>query len=96
MRAAWVVIGVALVLASGCAQQDWIDRTLVTVDVTGIWERAGSSTVRPRCTPRIAASRSESAARLTTYPVAPAAKAARRYAGTSCIVRTSTFVAGAA
>ena len=37
MRAAWVVIGVALVLASGCAQQDWIDRTLVTVDVTGTW-----------------------------------------------------------
>jgi hypothetical protein len=32
MRAAWVVIGVALVLASGCAQQDWIDRTLVTVE----------------------------------------------------------------
>ena len=35
MRAAWVVIGVALVFASGCAQKDWIDRTLVTVDVTG-------------------------------------------------------------
>ena len=38
MRAAWAVIGVALVLASGCAQKDWIDRTLVTVDVTGVWE----------------------------------------------------------
>jgi hypothetical protein len=37
MRAAWVVIGVALVFASGCAQTDWIDRTLVTVDVTGNW-----------------------------------------------------------
>ena len=37
MRAAWVAIGVALLLASGCAQQDWIDRTLVTVDVTGTW-----------------------------------------------------------
>ena len=23
--------------ASGCAQKDWIDRTLVTVDVTGTW-----------------------------------------------------------
>jgi len=34
---------VAFVLASGCAQQDWIDRTLVTVDVTGVWE--GKSTV---------------------------------------------------
>lgn len=25
-------------LASGCAKTDWIDRTLVTVDVTGVWE----------------------------------------------------------
>jgi hypothetical protein len=24
-----------LVVGSGCAKQDWIDRTLVTVDVTG-------------------------------------------------------------
>ena len=40
MRAAWVVIGVALVLASGCAQKDWIDRTLVTENVKGGW--AGS------------------------------------------------------
>ena len=46
MRAAWVVIGVALVLASGCAQKDWIDRTLVTVDVTGTWHGApGGPTV---------------------------------------------------
>ena len=37
MKAAWVAIGVALVLTSGCAQKDWIDRTLVTVDVTGVW-----------------------------------------------------------
>ena len=28
----------ALVLGSGCVQKDWIDRTLVTVDVTGSWE----------------------------------------------------------
>ena len=33
----WVFV--ALVLVSGCAvQKDWIDRTLVTVDVTGVWE----------------------------------------------------------
>jgi hypothetical protein len=34
MRAMWVFV--ALVFASGCApkQEDWIDRTLVTVDVT--------------------------------------------------------------
>jgi len=37
------VIAAACVFASGCAQQaqkDWIDRTLVTVDVTGVWEGA--------------------------------------------------------
>ena len=27
----------ALVAASGCARPDWIERTLVTVDVTGVW-----------------------------------------------------------
>ncbi len=37
MRPAWVVIGVALLVASGCAQADRIDRT-PTVDVTGVWE----------------------------------------------------------
>jgi hypothetical protein len=26
-----------LLVGSGCAQKDWIDRTLVTVDVTGTW-----------------------------------------------------------
>ena len=43
MRAARAVIAVALVLASGCAQKDWIERTLVTVEVTGVWE--GKQTV---------------------------------------------------
>jgi len=38
MRAALRVIAAALVFASGCAQKDWIDRTLVTVDVTGTWQ----------------------------------------------------------
>jgi hypothetical protein len=27
-----------LILVSGCTRPDWIDRTLVTVDVTGTWE----------------------------------------------------------
>ena len=46
MRPAWVVIGVVLVFASACAAQtDWIDRTLVTVDVTGTWE--GTQTTAP-------------------------------------------------
>ena len=38
MRAMWAFVTTALVLVSGCAQKDWIDRTLVTVDVTGTWE----------------------------------------------------------
>jgi len=38
MRAAWLGVAAALVFVSGCAQKDWIDRTLVTVDVTGLWE----------------------------------------------------------
>jgi hypothetical protein len=37
MRAMWAFVVTALVLG-GCAQTDWIDRTLVTVDVTGVWE----------------------------------------------------------
>jgi hypothetical protein len=32
----WVLIVAALV-GWGCARPDWIERTLVTVDVTGIW-----------------------------------------------------------
>ena len=43
MRAALGVIAAVVVFASGCAQKDWIDRTLVTVDVTGVWE----GTTRP-------------------------------------------------
>ena len=34
---AWVLIVAALVFGSGCARSDWIERTLVTVDVTGTW-----------------------------------------------------------
>jgi hypothetical protein len=37
MRAMLAFVATALVLASGCAQKDWIDRTLVTADVTGVW-----------------------------------------------------------
>jgi len=40
MRAALGIIAAAFVFASGCAQKDWIDRTLVTVDVTGVWQGA--------------------------------------------------------
>jgi hypothetical protein len=38
----WMLIAGVLVFASGCASTDWIDRTLVTEDVTGTWE--GSTT----------------------------------------------------
>ena len=38
MRAALGVIAAALVFASGCARSpDWIEQTLVTVNVTGVW-----------------------------------------------------------
>jgi hypothetical protein len=32
-----ILIATTLVIGSGCAKPDWIDRTLVTVDVTGTW-----------------------------------------------------------
>ena len=42
MRAvAQALIAAALVFGAGCAQKDWIDRTLVTVDVTGTWYGRG-------------------------------------------------------
>ncbi len=32
-----ILIAAALAFAPGCAKTDWIDRTLVTVDVSGTW-----------------------------------------------------------
>lgn len=44
MRAiARMILVAALVCGSGCARSDWIDRTLVTVDVTGTWEGSASN-----------------------------------------------------
>ena len=34
---AGLLLATLLALGTGCAQKDWIDRTLVTVDVTGTW-----------------------------------------------------------
>ena len=35
---AWILMAAALAIGSGCATSpDWIERTLVTVDVTGTW-----------------------------------------------------------
>lgn len=33
-----MLLVLAIASTIGCAQKDWIDRTLVTVDVTGVWE----------------------------------------------------------
>ena len=32
-----LLVATTLAIGSGCVKQDWIDRTLVTVDVTGTW-----------------------------------------------------------
>jgi len=32
-----LLLGISLVLLVACARQDWIDRTLVTENVTGVW-----------------------------------------------------------
>ena len=32
-----LLVVAAVAVGSGCTKQDWIDRTLVTVDVTGTW-----------------------------------------------------------
>ena len=37
MKALIGVLLATVVTGSGCAKTDWIDRTLVTVDVTGRW-----------------------------------------------------------
>jgi hypothetical protein len=39
-HSARLLIAATLIFAAGCAKTDWIDRTLVTVDVTGRWEGA--------------------------------------------------------
>jgi len=35
---AWGILVAALVCGAGCARPDWIEQTLVTVDVTGTWQ----------------------------------------------------------
>jgi hypothetical protein len=39
---AGLFLATLVALTAGCAQKDWIDRTLVTVDVTGTWYGRGS------------------------------------------------------
>ena len=43
MRSVLPLIALLIVL-TGCARPDWIERTLVTVDVTGTWEGAATRT----------------------------------------------------
>ncbi len=35
---AWLTLGFLALTAAGCARPDWIESTLVTVDVTGVWQ----------------------------------------------------------
>ena len=35
---AWLAISFLVLTASGCARPDWIQQTLVTVDVSGAWQ----------------------------------------------------------
>jgi hypothetical protein len=39
-----VLIAATLAVGSGCAKTDWIERTLVTVDVTGTWSGRSAGT----------------------------------------------------
>jgi hypothetical protein len=36
-RSRWWLVALMLLAASGCARPDWIESTLVTVDVSGTW-----------------------------------------------------------
>ena len=38
MRSARLALALLLTTSLGCAEKDWIDRTLVTADVTGTWQ----------------------------------------------------------
>ncbi|HEU5153366.1 MAG TPA: hypothetical protein VFU03_01400 [Gemmatimonadales bacterium] len=33
-----ILIAATLAIGSGCARPDWIESTLVTVDLTGVWQ----------------------------------------------------------
>ena len=38
-----VILVAVLAFGSGCAKPDWIEQTLVTVDVTGTWQSTEGS-----------------------------------------------------
>ena len=41
-----IILILVVSLAVGCAKSDWIERTLVTVDVTGTWENTEGSQLK--------------------------------------------------
>ena len=36
--ATWLLLATVLAVGFGCARPDWIEQTLVTVDVSGVWK----------------------------------------------------------
>jgi len=63
-----LLIAAALVSGSGCASTDWIDRTLVTVDVTGVWRGNLRTTTS---TDDVLLTLQQSGSRVTGYVVIP-------------------------
>ena len=41
----WLTMGFLVLIAAGCARPDWIEQTLVTVDMTGVWQGTYSRTM---------------------------------------------------
>jgi hypothetical protein len=58
-----VLVAVSLILWSGCAKPDWIQQTLVTVDVTGSW--FGSCSARTGSIPNIQMKLTQSGSKVT-------------------------------
>jgi len=47
MRSARLALALLLTTSLGCAQKDWIDRTLVTESVTGVWQGSMTTSSGP-------------------------------------------------
>jgi hypothetical protein len=45
LQVAWLTIGFLVLIVAGCTHPDWIEQTLVTVDVTGEWRGSWASSV---------------------------------------------------
>src|SRR5262245_28435770 len=45
LQVAWLAIAFLALTVAGCAHPDWIEQTLVTVDVTGEWRGSWASSV---------------------------------------------------